>query len=112
MKMPGCLPNHIGGTQWAYWVPGFIFEFTLFTLAIVKLLQTAHAQNKPPRVMAVLLRDSVLYYGGVLSTMICGLVTWSTVRVRIKQTLNMLASLNSRCRASGVTSVFSDRVRH
>ena len=80
--MAGCLPNHSGRNQWTYWLPGLVFEFTLFSLAIARLVQAARARNKAPRVLTVLLRDSILFYGGALSTMACGLIVWASARVR------------------------------
>lgn len=79
--LPGCLPDHVSATQWRYWVPGATFELTLVSLAVAKLFQVARAKNSPPRLLQVLLRDSVLYFGGFFATLLCSLVIWTCARV-------------------------------
>ena len=58
-----------------------LFELTLVLLAARKLIQVARTRNRAPRILAVLLRDSVIYFGGIFATILCTLVTWTSARV-------------------------------
>ena len=78
---PGCLPENVSASQWTYWIPSALFELTLVLLAARKLIQVARTRNRAPRILAVLLRDSVIYFGGIFATILCTLVTWTSARV-------------------------------
>ena len=78
---PGCLPENVSSSQWTYWIPSALFELTLVLLAARKLIQVARTRNRAPRILAVLLRDSVIYFGGIFATILCTLVTWTSARV-------------------------------
>lgn len=84
-SFPGCLPDHVGAFQWAYWIPCLAFELVLVLLVLAKLVRVTCAKNRPPLVLTVLLRDSILYYGGVLVIVVCNLVTWTSVRVGLQR---------------------------
>ena len=77
----GCIPNNPSRHMWAYWIPMTIFETILLALAVAKCFQLARGLHAP-KALVVLLRDSVLYLGGVLAILICNLVIWSSARVR------------------------------
>lgn len=81
-EFPGCIPVIKDTYIWAYWVPMAAFESVLFLLAIIKSVQVARAESNTPRVLAILLRDSVLYFGGVIAVILTNLVFWAGVRVR------------------------------
>ena len=68
--------------MWAYWIPMTIFETILFVLAIVKCFKLARDHSHAPKALIVLLRDSILYLGGVLALLLCNLVIWAAARVR------------------------------
>ena len=76
---PLATPNkHI----WAYWVPMLAFESTLFMLAVVKAFEVARQEVNTSKILAVLLRDSVIYFGGIVAIILTNLVISSAVRVR------------------------------
>ena len=58
------------------------FESTLFTCAMVKVFRVARDETRAPRILAVLLRDSVAYFGGMLTIILANLIIWSAARVR------------------------------
>ena len=82
-KIPGCLPENVtvGATTWTYWVPAAVFELTLVVLGVAKFVQAAGSGNRQPRIMSILLRDSIVYFGGMWSTILCCLCVWMSARV-------------------------------
>ena len=68
--------------MWAYWVPMLVFETVLFALAIAKAFEEFRRQSHTPRILIMLFRDSVAYFGGVLAVILANLVIWSAARVR------------------------------
>jgi len=74
---PGCAPTNIPEWCWAYWIPTVVFESTLFLLALYKTVQEANgSMTRPSRLMVVLLRDSVMYFGGVMIWSLANFVAW------------------------------------
>ena len=59
---------------WPPWIPQLVFEGAIFLLALFKVFQTAREEGQPPRVLAVILRDSLVYFGGTLVIIILFLV--------------------------------------
>lgn len=72
----GCIPASIVPYAWAYWIPVFFFESVLFVLSAYKCLQYAREDTKRTYLMRVLLRDSIMYFGGVLSAILLNFVIW------------------------------------
>ena len=82
--IPGCLPNNRVPRVWAYWIPMTIFESVLFLMALAKTTYLfLHENQQTPGLMIVLLRDSVVSFGGVLTWIIVNLVLWAVGRVSI-----------------------------
>lgn len=81
LGLQGCILNNDVSYTYAYWIPMIGFETVVFTLAVIKCVQVARAETDTPRVLMVLLRDSVGYFGGVLAVIVSNCVTWS-LRVR------------------------------
>ena len=52
-----------------------------FTLAIVKTLFLVRRDAYTPKVLTVLLRDTVLYFGSSFAIILANLVIWLAVRV-------------------------------
>lgn len=80
----GCLPQETVHYGWAYWLPNLILEFTLFSLALFKSVQVyrnRRYRGETPNILLVLIRDSVFYFGGVMTVIITNLVTWASARV-------------------------------
>ena len=67
---------------WVYWLPLLAFESTLFMLATVKAFRVAQGVSKTPRVLAVLLEDSMTYFGGIFAVSIANLAIDAFARVR------------------------------
>ena len=70
-------PSH----AWAFWVPPIVFESVLLVLAIVKAAQVAHQEAPTSKILGVLIRDSVVYFGGTLSIILVNLVIYTVARV-------------------------------
>ncbi|KAF9483245.1 hypothetical protein BDN70DRAFT_342950 [Pholiota conissans] len=68
----GC-PAINGGSQWAQWVPATGFEVILFGFAIAKCFISSSARtklNERPSLIAILLRENILYFFAVTSVLI------------------------------------------
>ena len=57
------------------------FDSVLFVAAMIKAFKVAWGESYTPRILAVLLRDSVAYFGGVGAIAVTNLVIWSAARV-------------------------------
>lgn len=75
-SITGCIPGFIIPYAWAYWIPVLFFESILFILSAYKFLQYAREDTKSPYLMRVLLRDSIMYFGGALSAILINFVVW------------------------------------
>ena len=80
-QFPGCIPTNPSTHTWAYWVPMLAVESILFLLASVKAFDVARKNLHTPKILAVLLRDSILYFGGVMAIILANLMIWSLARV-------------------------------
>lgn len=79
---PGCLMYYAGGHIWRYWIPSMIFEPILFLLAIGRLAWTIRATaTKPSPVLTMLIRDSIVYFGGEIVTIMSNLIVLTAARV-------------------------------
>ena len=67
--------------MWAYWVPQLGFETVVFGLAIIKACQVARSGPHTPKVSVVILRDSVVYFGGILAILIANLIVYAAAEV-------------------------------
>ena len=70
-----------------------IFESALFLLALVKALQLAYhkkqsgrGSGRAPNVLVILLRDSLIYFGGVLAVILTNFVVWLRGRASLFST--------------------------
>ena len=70
----------------AYWVPVVVFESTVFVLAFAKAVAAVlqrRTSGDPPRLLIILLRDSIVYFGGLLAVVLANLLVWSFGGVRL-----------------------------
>ena len=81
LQFPGCIPNEPIKHLWAYWIPRVVFEMMLVILVFLKVLDAARDSTYAPRVLIVLLRDSVVYFGGMLAVVLINLAIWASARV-------------------------------
>jgi len=72
---PGCAPTDIPLWCYWYWVPSLTFESLLLVLASWKTVQEARGIGKS-QLMVVLIRDSVLYFGGVTLFTVANFLAW------------------------------------
>ena len=71
------MPVDIPPWSWAYWIPLVIFDTTLFLLSLWKTVAIfAIPPASPPRILVVLLKDSFVYFGGVMLWSIANFVAW------------------------------------
>ena len=89
--------------NWAYWIPTLVFETVLVSLAIAKLVQISRMETNTPRVMAVLLRDSVAYFGGIFAFVITNFVIWVAARVSLARRLELQRGFDSTLQSSLIT---------
>ncbi|KAJ3557048.1 hypothetical protein NM688_g1684 [Phlebia brevispora] len=80
--MVGCIPVHSLIHTWAYWIPMVFFHGLLFLLILVKIgyILSQDGKTSNPGLMKVLLRDSVVSFGGALAFIVLNLVIWSVGR--------------------------------
>lgn len=70
-----------------------VFETTLFVLALVKSVQMSRPRGdngRTPSIITVLFRDSILYFGGVVTAIVTNLVIWAAARVRSESSAPLL----------------------
>ena len=67
--------------MWAYFIPMLATQITLCVLALIKALQMASAEYATPRVVVVLLRDTMVYYGSILALYVINEIIWTVARV-------------------------------
>ncbi|CAE6472768.1 unnamed protein product [Rhizoctonia solani] len=93
--------------MYIYWATNLAFETVLFSLAIIKAYQHVSRQRglRPswsgPRILSVLVRDSILYFLVIFVTYIMNLVSWSTggsgiYQLAIALAIALRASMGSR----------------
>ena len=68
---------------WAYWVPLTVFETILFSLAVFKAFEIARWESATPKLCTVLLRDSAMYFGGIVAITAANLVLYRLAGVRV-----------------------------
>lgn len=76
----GCIPHNPAAYLWAYWVPMTVLEVTLCVLAVGKTVRMCRHSGRRSPILTLLLRDSVLYFGGVLTIIVANLVIWASAR--------------------------------
>jgi len=73
---PGCAPTNIPLWSWWYWVPSMTFESICLLLALWKTMETHRNEYKSSNILIILLRDSILYFGGVTLITIANFAAW------------------------------------
>ena len=81
------MANTPGSYSWAYWVSALSVRAIYFGMAIYKSFAIAHDEYTP-RVLVVLLRDSVAYFGAVVGIILANMIIWLAARVRQPQQLH------------------------
>ncbi|TFY60837.1 hypothetical protein EVJ58_g4897 [Rhodofomes roseus] len=76
IPVSGCVAVGIKQWAWAYWVPVMIWEALLLVLSLYRSAQQAREEAGTPHLMVVLLRDSVLYFGGALASILANFIVW------------------------------------
>ncbi|CAE6520592.1 unnamed protein product [Rhizoctonia solani] len=93
--------------MYVYWATNLAFETVLFALALYKAYQHVSRRRglRPswsgPRILSVLVRDSILYFLVIFVTYIMNLVSWSTggagiYQLAIALAISLRASMGSR----------------
>ncbi|KAH7340814.1 hypothetical protein B0J17DRAFT_715995 [Rhizoctonia solani] len=93
--------------MYIYWATNLAFEVVLFVLALIKAYQHVSRRRglRPswsgPRILSVLVRDSILYFLVIFVTYIMNLVAWSTrgsgvYQLAIALAIALRASMGSR----------------
>ncbi|KAF8710568.1 hypothetical protein RHS03_02009, partial [Rhizoctonia solani] len=109
-RIPGfhiCSLVGIPEGMYIYWATNLAFESILFGLALFKAYQ--HVSRKQgirpgwsgPRILSVLVRDSIMYFAVIFVTYIINLVSWSTggsgiYQLAIALAIALRASMGSR----------------
>lgn len=80
----GCVPGHWVLRPWVYWIPATVLENILFLLVAVKSVRCAVGMEQyNPDLLMVLLRDSVVYFGGLCTILTANIIIWTVGRVSI-----------------------------
>ncbi|KAH9934320.1 uncharacterized protein B0H18DRAFT_980980 [Fomitopsis serialis] len=74
--LTGCLPSGIKPWAWTFWLPMLTFETLLLCLSLFRSAQLV-IEDRRPKIIYVLLRDSVVYFGGVVLTIVANVVGWN-----------------------------------
>lgn len=78
---PGCIPELTDMLVWVYWFPTSVFQCVLLVLAIAKIVKAARQEWQTPKLLIILVRDSLVYFGGALAIILVNACMWSTARV-------------------------------
>ncbi|KAK7695363.1 hypothetical protein QCA50_002555 [Cerrena zonata] len=63
--------------SWTVWFGIFVFESSLGALPFYKYIQNYRDQEYAPQLLKVLLRDSILFYGGVAVVALVNCIIWA-----------------------------------
>ncbi|KAK7685915.1 hypothetical protein QCA50_010722 [Cerrena zonata] len=80
LPLPGCFLLNTQKFAFTYWFPMITFESTLFILAIIKSVRQAMKDTTTPHLMFILLRDSIVYFGGMLAVVLANCIVWAAGR--------------------------------
>ncbi|GBE77637.1 predicted protein [Sparassis crispa] len=72
----GCFPGNDYAYDWSFWVPPLGFEAFLFALALWKVVQEVRDDMQTSRLMVVLLRDSIFYFGAACTILLINFFVW------------------------------------
>jgi hypothetical protein len=76
--LTGCLPGNWVLRPWVYCLPGSVFDGLLLLLFATKSVQ--YLKDRPaymPQLLLILLRDTFLYFGGVVAILFGNLLMWA-----------------------------------
>ena len=79
--LTGCLPSGIRSWSWTFWLPMLTFENLLLGMSLWKSAWLIF-EDRRPRIIYVLLRDSMIYFGGVVLAIVANVVGWKVGGVR------------------------------
>jgi len=79
-----CFPSNISSKFFTFWIPMLAYECLLCVLALIRGFQTFRSDGtlfrSGRRLVAILIRDSVLYFIIIMSTYLTCLLIWLTAR--------------------------------
>ncbi|KAI0703069.1 hypothetical protein BC835DRAFT_1517311 [Cytidiella melzeri] len=78
--IPSCVPQELSREAVYYWIFTLLVESVLFFLVCLKLVQTLMGGESTPGLLAILIRDSSLAYGGALVFLLLNAVVYATYR--------------------------------
>ncbi|CAL1694026.1 unnamed protein product [Somion occarium] len=76
----GCFAVNSLTYAWSYWFSLLTFESSLGILALIKCVQCAGDPSTTPQLMIVLLRDSFIFFGGMLAVALINCTVWAFAR--------------------------------
>lgn len=99
MTVTGDMPSVISGClaqvgerhKGIYWMPVMVFESVIVALAAAKVIKVYRDKEAAPHVLAVILRDSVIYFGGVLVLVVTNVIIWEVARVSASRAAHALS---------------------
>ncbi|KAG8748671.1 hypothetical protein FRC10_000062 [Ceratobasidium sp. 414] len=102
-----CALKGVPSRMYIYWATNLSFEAILFSLAVFKAWQnfTGRKGTRPgwsgPRILNILIRDSILYFSVIFVTYVMNLTAWSTgggslYQLAIALAIALRASMGSR----------------
>ncbi|KAG9103575.1 hypothetical protein FRC06_009827 [Ceratobasidium sp. 370] len=102
-----CALKGVPSRMYIYWATNLSFEAILFSLAVFKAWQnfTGRRGTRPswsgPRILNILIRDSILYFSVIFVTYVMNLIAWSTgggslYQLAIALAIALRASMGSR----------------
>ena len=75
----GCVSYHADSKMWKIWIPSIIFEPILFFLALVQLpLAIRSPRHHVTNMLSVLVRNSVIYFGGDLAATVTNVIAFGS----------------------------------
>ena len=77
----GCFARNEVSYAWLVWFVVLVFESALVALALYKYFLDCRTSRETPTLLKILLRDSILFYGGVALVALINCLVWAFGRV-------------------------------
>ena len=77
----GCFAHNSVSYAWTVWFGILVFESAMVGLALYKCILNYRDPGNTPQLLKILLRDSILFYGGVALVALINCLVWAFGRV-------------------------------
>ncbi|KAI0077358.1 hypothetical protein K474DRAFT_1095438 [Panus rudis PR-1116 ss-1] len=87
-----CLAVSTEPNAWSYWIPTIAFESLMFILTLNKCIKCLMDRYGTPRLLVIMLRDSLVFFGSILAVALLNCFLWAYGRPTL---INAFPSLHT-----------------